>query len=115
MKIAVADREGKFTFAAADANRDVMFLGDSALVLDSTNGDPVMQEVKAGQIWRDRDPRQETKREFIVERVEGDYAYCLTKANALHLGRHVRIALRRFRPTNTGYDLVSENNLAKPA
>lgn len=62
-----------------------------------------MAEVKPGQVWADRDWRM-TGRKLTVKSVDGEYAYCST----LFGNREVRILLRRFKPTSTGYDLVAD-------
>lgn len=78
--------------------------------------------VKPGQIWADNDPRSDG-RTVRVERIERDKAVCtiLTNRDAAQRdldrgsvwvndmrGRTTRIALSRFKPTNTGYRLVQE-------
>lgn len=66
---------------------------------------------KVGQIWADRDPRVTAKRWLKIERTDERYAYCIRSWNkgASWTARPlVRIALSRFRPTATGYDLLSE-------
>lgn len=70
-------------------------------------------EVKPGQVWADNDPRT-PGRTIRVEKVEGDRATCtvLTPATNSHLdstGRTTTVALSRFRPTRTGYKLISDN------
>lgn len=71
-----------------------------------------MQEIKAGQIWKDNDKRG-SERYLRIIRVEGDKAVCQRVFNTPDRGwlniakfRETRIAVRRFRPTSTGYVLV---------
>lgn len=69
-------------------------------------------EVKVGQVWADNDPRTTGRRFEIVEVGDG-----WAKGKVLSVERNVskkmvgrttrEIALRRFRPTATGYRLVS--------
>jgi ABC-type phosphate transport system auxiliary subunit len=78
--------------------------------------------VKPGQIWADNDKRAEG-RTVRVERIEDGKAVCtiLTNRDATQRdldrgsawvndmrGRTTRIALSRFKPTNTGYRLVQD-------
>lgn len=58
-------------------------------------------EVKVGQIWRDKDPRQ-AGRQIKVLAIEGE------KAQVQHpsgMGAKTRIKLSRFKPGSTGYEL----------
>lgn len=75
-------------------------------------------EVKPGQVWADNDWRS-AGRTLEVEEVwqakysKHRYATCkvLTArdgANASSVGKRVRIRLDRFKPTSTGYRLVTE-------
>lgn len=68
--------------------------------------DPV---VKVGQIWRDRDYRMHHR--FIrVIGIDGDRATvreCNIYGEPI-INRVSKILVRRFRPTSTGFDLISE-------
>jgi len=66
-------------------------------------------EVKVGQIWKDNDKRG-PDRYLIVCVVETEKAICLecTKNGNPVTKRKTRISLSRFRPTSTGYRLISE-------
>lgn len=62
-------------------------------------------KVKVGQVWEDNDPRQNSRRRLKVLAIEG------MKAVVQHPSGHgqkTRIRLDRFKPTNTGYKLVTE-------
>ena len=59
-------------------------------------------QVKVGQVWKDNDKRS-LGRELTVVEIAGDYAKC--KATT---GKVTRVRLSRFRPTSTGYALVSD-------
>lgn len=69
------------------------------------------QAVTVGQVWKDNDKRMFT-RYVQVQRIEGAKAVCWLVAFhpvsgwILTCKRETRIALRRFRPTSTGYTLV---------
>lgn len=81
-----------------------------------------MTEVKPGQVWADNDPRSDG-RTLRVDRIEGDKAACTVLTNTQQAdlglrdnspwvrdmrGKTTRISLSRFRPTSTGYRLLSE-------
>ncbi|TQS30023.1 hypothetical protein [Microbispora sp. KK1-11] len=81
-----------------------------------------MTEVRPGQIWADNDPRS-AGRTLRVDAVENGKATCTVLTNTTKAqekldrgsawfqdtrGRVTRISLSRFRPTSTGYRLVSE-------
>lgn len=75
---------------------------------------PEVQQVKVGQVWADNDPRMEG-RTLCVTRIYEDEASCrVLTPSSRHVvgqrsvGRNVRIALKRFRPTPNGYRLLSE-------
>lgn len=66
-------------------------------------------EVKVGQVWEDNDPRQKkegvaVRRIKVLEIVDGK-ALCQHPSG---LGRKTKIRLDRFRPTASGYKLISE-------
>ena len=68
-------------------------------------------EVEPGQVWIDNDPRSEGRRTLRVLRIEGDRVICLTLTDwhgAKDGSKETRIALRRFKPTSTGYRLADE-------
>lgn len=75
-------------------------------------------QVKPGQVWADNDPRHEHRRLIRVVRVTGpsdarpNSARCVAwYEDGPHANRDARdtwIRLDRFRPTATGYRLVSE-------
>jgi hypothetical protein len=66
-----------------------------------------MSEVRPGQVWADNDWRAHG-RTVLVLAVDETHA---TVQSPSGRGRKTRIRLDRFRPTSTGYRLVSE---AKP-
>lgn len=59
-------------------------------------------EVKPDQVWQDNDPRVTYKRELKVVRIEGEHAFCEVGRG----GKLVRIKVKRFRPTASGYRFV---------
>jgi hypothetical protein len=59
-------------------------------------------KVRVGQVWEDNDPRG-TRRKITVIAIKGDQAVVQSSA-----GRKTKITLSRFRPTNTGYKLVTD-------
>jgi hypothetical protein len=74
-------------------------------------------EVRPGQVWADNDPRSagRTIRIDAIERSDTPYAEdcavvtTLTPArNVGRVGHQTRIAIRRFRPTSTGYRLITD-------
>ena len=71
-------------------------------------------QVKVGQVWKDNDKRG-PQRYIRVVSIEGDKATCArvmfgTPGEFVDSPVKVKtkIALRRFRPTSTGYVLVTE-------
>ena len=62
-----------------------------------------LPDVKVGQVWTDRDYRMKGRKLKVV-RLDSDFAYCKVLPFE---SKEVRILLRRFRPTSTGYDLVA--------
>lgn len=68
--------------------------------------------VQPGQIWADNDPRSEGRQVRIVA-VDGTHATVELVTgrgvghDAAKPGRRTRIRLDRFRPTSTGYRLVT--------
>ena len=81
-----------------------------------------MTEVKPHQIWADNDRRNDG-RTIRVDAIENGKAVCTVLTNSTKAqkeldrgtagfqdtrGRVTRISLSRFRPTSTGYRLVSE-------
>lgn len=66
-------------------------------------------EVKVGQIWCDNDKRC-AGRLLRVEAISPDshFAYCSVKESEDWSERRTRIAIKRMRPTSTGYALVKE-------
>jgi hypothetical protein len=63
--------------------------------------------VKVGQVWEDWDSRfrdSQQRRLISIERIDGAYAYC----SGLSTGKKTRVRVDRFRPTASGYRLVSE-------
>jgi hypothetical protein len=62
-------------------------------------------KVKVGQVWKDNDPRRNYRRDLKVLSIDGDRAV-VQHPNGI--GRKTKIRLDRFRPTTTGYKLVSE-------
>ena len=93
---------------------------------------PETPKVEPGQVWADNDPRCEG-RTIRVDSIDGDKAACTVLTNSADTQKHLdaydkpgrsqyprgpilkdtrgkvrRIALSRFRPTSTGYRLVSD-------
>lgn len=72
-------------------------------------------EVRAGQVWADCDWRNEG-RTLRVDALEGEKAVCTVltvkdgfpAASGQFKARQVKILLRRFKPTSTGYRLVQD-------
>ena len=75
-------------------------------------------EVRPGQVWADNDPRSEG-RTLRVDSIEGSKAVCtvLTNSDNTDLsspwqrdmrGKQTRVSLVRFRPTSTGYRLLTD-------
>ena len=76
----------------------------------------IAQAVQVGQIWADNDPRHKG-RMIQVKKIEPPLAICkiLTNRNDWDkeawktksmVGREVKIKLRRFKPTASGYKLM---------
>jgi hypothetical protein len=61
-----------------------------------------MSEVRIGQLWKDNDPRVPNRYLKILD-VKDGYAYARVLA-----GKQTKIKLSRFKPTSTGYILISE-------
>jgi hypothetical protein len=73
---------------------------------------PEAVTVHVGQTWADNDPRS-AGRTVRVDRIDGDKAVCTVLSNTESCVRDMRgkqttISLARFKPTKTGYRLVSE-------
>jgi hypothetical protein len=70
-------------------------------------------KVRPGQVWADMDSRSSGRTVRVVE-VDATHAVVETASNGprvyARLGRRYRIRLDRFRPTGTGYRLVSEED-----
>lgn len=68
------------------------------------------QPVQPGQVWADNDPRANGRRVRIVS-VDATHATVEVTAgrwgSAPTVGRTSRISLGRFKPTSTGYRLVT--------
>jgi hypothetical protein len=69
-------------------------------------------EVRAGQVWKDNDPRS-VGRTLKVLAVANERALCrvLTdsaSATRSQVGRTTRIGLHRFKPNSTGYSLLED-------
>lgn len=71
--------------------------------------------VEVGQVWADNDPRSQG-RTLIVKEIDGMHAVCVPlkgRDPEVNNGfvstpaKRVRIRLDRFKPTSTGYKLVS--------
>lgn len=63
-------------------------------------------QVKVDQVWEDFDIRWRGKgprRRFKIILIEGDVATCENEVTA----RHTKVKLSRFKPSATGYRLVS--------
>lgn len=72
-----------------------------------------MTPVRPGQVWKDNDKRM-SERFVRVLRIEGDKAICVRCGRGIGSGFHdigmarsTKISIRRFKPTSTGYILVS--------
>ncbi len=90
-------------------------------------GGIVSTTVRPNQVWADNDPRSSGRR-IRVDSLDGGYANCSvmqdrTDPAPLHsrpgrgierpaghsnVGRPTRIAIERFRPTSSGYRLVTD-------
>lgn len=69
-------------------------------------------KVQPGQVWADNDARMHG-RTIAVDAIDGDKAVCTVLAPAYgnpngRSGQTVRILLRRFKPTSTGYRLIRD-------
>lgn len=67
-------------------------------------------DVRPGQVWADNDPRVGVRHVRVVE-VDGTHATVVqTNRHGMSTGstRFTRIRLDRFRPTSTGYRLVTD-------
>lgn len=69
-------------------------------------------DVQVGQVWADNDPRV-AGRTIKVEAIDGNKAVCRVLATPFdypqgRTGHTTKIALRRFKPTTTGYRLIRE-------
>ncbi|WP_420878969.1 hypothetical protein [Rhodococcus sp. (in: high G+C Gram-positive bacteria)] len=67
-----------------------------------------------GQVWADNDPRSHG-RTIAVDAIAGDKAVCTVLAPAYdnpngRCGHTVKIAVRRFKPTPTGYRLIRDEH-----
>jgi hypothetical protein len=62
-----------------------------------------MNEVRVGQIWRDNDKRNYTRRVEVVS-IEGEKATVIN----LETRKQTIISLKRFKPNATGYVLVKD-------
>lgn len=62
------------------------------------------------QVWRDNDPRQDSRQVRIVEVTDTHAVVTLVQprnpVSSAKPGRRTRIRLDRFRPTSTGYRYV---------
>ena len=86
-----------------------------------------LPDVRPGQVWADNDPRAAGRR-IRVASLDGDYANCTVVQDRIdpepphsrpgrgierppghsNVGRPTRIAIERFRPTSSGYRLVTD-------
>ena len=66
--------------------------------------------VKVGQVWADNDKRALKNRRLRVVECGRRWAMCevFYEHSLMPPDRTVRVLIRRFRPTSTGYRLVSE-------
>lgn len=69
------------------------------------------EQVQVGQVWADNDPRSRGRTLKVVA-IVGEHATCVIVTNDVRAhrdrrGKHTRVALRRFKPTQTGYRLIS--------
>lgn len=101
-------------------DRDVRFLldqNDDPHALLAAQGAPAAPDsslptVLPGQVWADNDPR-ESGRTLRVDTTDTTHAVCTVLTDRTQqrpgqpsAGKTTRIALRRFRPTSTGYRLT---------
>ncbi len=61
-------------------------------------------EVQVGQVWADNDWRSSSREHLRVVAIEDTHAV----VERLNGTRRTRIRLDRFKPTSTGYRLISE-------
>ncbi len=96
--------------AAADAFR--ARYGGGAGPLDAAKpkaaeaAKPTTPAPAVGQRWADNDKRSPAGREVVIRQVDGKRALCEVFEGGVWTGRSTLIALRRFRPTSTGYRFV---------
>ncbi len=64
------------------------------------------EPVEVGQVWADNDWRS-TGRTVMVMEVQGDKAICAVAWPGHKVRKRTTIALRRFRPSSTGYRLLA--------
>jgi hypothetical protein len=70
-------------------------------------------KVEVGQVWIDNDFRfQNPTRNIRVISIDGKYAVCESYGFKGRV-RRVRIHLRRFRPTSTGYRFVAAHAICR--
>lgn len=69
-------------------------------------------DVRPGQIWADNDPRSAGRHLLVVDvgptHAEVELAVPRPPVSSAKPGRRTRIRLDRFRPTSTGYRLVTD-------
>ena len=65
-------------------------------------------DIHMGQVWMDNDKRQQGRRSVKVIWVDRVFALCEVLYDGKPQRRRTLIRLRRFRPTSTGYRLVSD-------
>jgi hypothetical protein len=79
---------------------------------DNTSAQPAAPTatVKVGQIWADNDPRSTPRTIKVIEIVDEKAVVevVVPAASAVNAGARTRVALKRFRPTTTGYRLVED-------
>lgn len=65
--------------------------------------------VKVGQVWKDRDWRVKDRflRVVFIDSTHATMQRCNQHGASL-THNTTRVALKRFRPTSTGYDLIAE-------
>jgi hypothetical protein len=65
--------------------------------------------VKIGQLWQDNDPRYKKVRTLRIDELwVNSRGELRARCHVLETGRAAFIAVRRFKPTSTGYRLVKE-------
>lgn len=93
--------------------------------MPDTTKQPTTPDVRAGQVWADNDSRV-TGRTIRVDEVDATHATCTILTNDAttqgnldnpsqasyqpkdRRGATTRIAIKRFRPTSTGYRLLTD-------